>query len=133
LNAAAWWLNQWVVNGSAPPIPPLLQVTTTPGNPVNFVTDANGNVLGGVRSPQVDAPIATLRGVGNSGGLGGFCAIFGRTLPFSPSELASLYKNHGQFVSQWVRATQADVKAGYLLSADAVELKLSAATSQIGK
>jgi hypothetical protein len=133
LNAAAWWLNQWVVNGSAPPIPPLLQVTTTPGNPVNFVTDANGNVLGGVRSPQVDAPIATLRGVGNSGGLAGFCAIFGRTLPFSPSELASLYKNHGQFVSQWVQATQNDVKAGYLLPADAVELKVSAATSQIGK
>ena len=78
-------------------------------------------------------PIATLSGVGNSGGLGGFCAIFGRTIPFSPSQLASLYKNHGQFVSQWVHATQNDVKAGYLLPADAPELKVSAATSQIGK
>lgn len=71
--------------------------------------------------------------MGNSGGLGGFCAIFGRTLPFGPGQLASLYKNHGQFVSQWVQATQKDVKAGYLLRADAVELNASAATSQIGK
>ncbi len=133
LNAAIWWLDQWVVQGSAPPIPPLLRVSTTPGEPVVFVTDANGNVVGGVRSPQVDAPIATLSGVGNSGGLGGFCAIFGRTIPFSPSQLAGLYKNHGQFVSQWVHATQNDVKAGYLLPADAPELKVSAATSQIGK
>jgi hypothetical protein len=93
----------------------------------------NGNVLGGVRSPQVDAPIATLSGVGNSGGLGGFCRVFGRTIPFSQNQLANLYKNHGQFVSQWVQAAQSDVKAGYLLPADAVELKTSAATSQIGK
>jgi hypothetical protein len=133
LNAAVWWLNQWIVNGSAPPIPPLLQVSTTPGEAVVFVTGTNGNVLGGVRSPQVDAPVATLSGVGNSGGLGGFCRIFGRTIPFSSSQLAGLYKNHGQFVSKWVRGTQNDVKAGYLLPADAVELEASASTSQIGK
>jgi hypothetical protein len=133
LNAAVWWLNQWVVNGPPPPIPPRLQVSTTPGEPVVFVTNTNGNVLGGVRSPQVDAPVATLSGVGNSGGLGGFCAIFGRTIPLSSSQLAGLYKNHGQFVSQWVQATQNDVKAGYLLPADAVELKVSASGSQIGK
>jgi hypothetical protein len=133
LNAAVWWLNQWVVNGSAPPIPPLLQVSTTPGEPVVFVTDTNGNVLGGVRSPQINAPVATLSGVGNSGGLGGFCAIFGRTIPFTSSQLAGLYKNHGQFVSKWVQATQNGVKAGYLLPADAVELEASASNSQIGK
>jgi hypothetical protein len=78
-------------------------------------------------------PGGAASGVGNSGGLAGFCAIFGRTIPFSPSQLASLYKNHGQFVSQWVQATHNDVKAGYLLQADAVKLKASAASSQIGK
>src|SRR5580658_9005928 len=69
LDAAVWWLNQWVVNGAAPPIPPLMDVTSLPGQPVVFVTDAYGNVLGGVRTPQVDVPIATLSGVGNTGGL----------------------------------------------------------------
>jgi len=132
LNAAVWWLNQWVVNGLAPPIPPLMQVTTTAGQPVVFALDANGNVLGGVRSPQVDAPIATLSGVGNSGGLAGFCRLFGSTIPFSQGQLASLYPTHAQFVAQWDQATLLDLLAGYLLPADAVELDNSALVSDIG-
>ena len=132
LNTAIWWLNQWVVNGIAPPIPPLLQVTTTPGQPVVFATDPFGNVLGGVRSPQVDAPIATLRGVGNTGGLGGFCGIFGRTLPFSAAQLASLYPTHAQFVLQWDLVTLKDLLSGFLLPADALELDNAALVSNIG-
>jgi hypothetical protein len=132
LDAAVWWLNQWVVNGLAPPIPPLMDVTTTPGEPVVFATDANGNVIGGVRTPQVDAPVATLSGVGNSGGLGGFCSLFGRTIPFSPSQLAALYPTHQQFVLQWDAATLKDLFGGYLLLPDALELENSALVSQIG-
>ncbi|HEY6624214.1 MAG TPA: alpha/beta hydrolase domain-containing protein [Acidimicrobiales bacterium] len=132
LNAAVWWLNRWVVNGLAPPVPPLMQVTTTPGEPVVFATDANGNVLGGVRSPQVDVPIATLSGVGNSGGLGGFCALFGRTIPFSSSQLASLYPTHFQFVLEWDLATLKDWVGGYLLVPDLLELDNSALVSNIG-
>jgi hypothetical protein len=126
LDAAVWWLNQWVVNGAAPPIPPLMDVTSLPGQPVVFVTDAYGNVLGGVRTPQVDVPIATLSGVGNTGGLAGFCALFGRTIPFSAGELASLYPTHAQFVLQWDLATLHDLLDGYLLSPDAFELDNSA-------
>jgi Alpha/beta hydrolase domain len=94
-----------------------------------FKLDANGNVLGGVRSPQVDAPIAALGGVGNSPA---FCALFGTTVPFSSSQLASLYPTHYQFVSAWGLATLKDLRAGYLVPADAVELINSAAVSQIG-
>jgi hypothetical protein len=132
LDAAIWWLNRWVVRGTPPPIPALLDVSTTPGNPVVFVTDANGNVLGGVRSPQLDAPVATLSGVGNSGGLAGFCSLFGSTLPFSASKLADLYPTHSAFVAQWDRATLRDVLGGYLLLPDAIELDNAAAASSIG-
>ncbi len=132
LDAAIWWLNQWVVNGFAPPIPALLQVTTAPGQPVVFATDANGNVLGGVRSPQVDAPVATLSGVGNSGGIDNFCALFGRTIPFSPSQLVARYPTHAAFVAQWDLATIKDVFGGYLLLPDAIELAHAAAISDIG-
>jgi hypothetical protein len=128
LNAAVSSLNQWVVNGTAPPQPPYLQTTQT--SPVVFALDANGNALGGVRSPQVDAPIAALGGIGSGPT---FCFLFGTTVPFSAAHLASLYSNHGQFVSAWNQATQNNVKAGYILPADATELKASAATSQIGK
>ena len=132
LNAAVWWLDQWVIKGFAPPIPPLLQVTTTPGEPVVFATDANGNVLGGVRSPQVDAPVATLSGVGNSGGLDDFCVLFGRTIPFSSSQLTALYPTHAQFVLKWDAATRKDLLGGYLLRPDALELDHSALVSNIG-
>ena len=133
LNAAVFWLNLWVATGIAPPRAPYLQVTST--SPVVFAHDANGNVPGGVRSPQVDAPIATFGGVGNSGtgGVAAFCFLFGTTVPFSPSQLSALYKNHGQYVSQFGRAAEQDVKAGYLLAPDATELKNAAASSHIGK
>jgi hypothetical protein len=132
LDAAIWWLNQWVVNGTAPPTPPLMDVTSTPGEPVTFVTDPFGNVVGGVRSPQVDVPIATLSGVGNSGGLAGFCALFGRTLPFSSRELSFIYPTHAQFVFDWDLSTLKDVLGGYMLVPDAIELDNAALTSNIG-
>ena len=133
LNAAIYWLNQWVTRGTPPPRAPYLQVRST--SPVVFAKDANGNTIGGVRSPQVDAPIAALGGTDNSGAgaLGQFCRLFGSTVPYTQQHLAALYKNHGQFVSRWGRATQDLVKGGFLLKPDASELKQSASRAQIGK
>ena len=64
LNSAIYWLNQWVTNGTPPPIGQPLQIAST--SPFAYAKDANGNTLGGVRTPQVDAPIATLAGIGNT-------------------------------------------------------------------
>ncbi|MDT3446399.1 alpha/beta hydrolase domain-containing protein [Pseudofrankia sp. BMG5.37] len=127
LDAAVYWLNQWVVNRVDPPRGQPLQTTGT--SPVVFAKDANGNALGGVRSPQVDAPVATLGGVGNTPA---FCSLFGTTVPFSAGTLAGLYKNHGQFVVQWSKAVAAGVVRGFLRPADAVELENAAVRSQIG-
>ncbi len=128
LDAAVYWLNQWVVNRVNPPRGQLLQ--TTSASPVVFAKDANGNTLGGVRSPQVDAPIAALGGVGNTPVL---CGLFGTTVPFSADKLAGLYKNHGQFVAQWSRSVADGVIHGFLRPADAAELENAAIRSQIGK
>jgi Alpha/beta hydrolase domain len=128
LNAAVYALNQWVVNGVAPAPAPLLETVSTV--PLVFAKDANGNTQGGVRSPQVDAPVATLGAIGQGPS---FCFLFGTTAPYPPSQLSALYKNHGQFVSQWGQAAQNAVKGGFLLQPDAVELKNSASRSQIGK
>jgi Alpha/beta hydrolase domain len=129
LDAAFFWLNQWVADGALPPIAPRLE--TTGVSPVVFATDANGNVLGGIRTPAVDAPIAKLSGLGPPGQQ--FCASFGTTIPFTPSQLAALYKSHGQFVSAWSQAADAAHAAGFLVGADAEELQSAAAQSDIGK
>jgi hypothetical protein len=137
LNSAMYWLNQWVVKGTPPPSAPPLQIAST--SPFAYAKDANGNALGGVRTPQVDAPIAALAGVGNAAAPGHtdpislFCRLFGSTVPYTPEQLAALYKNHGQFVSAWGGATKNLVQGGFLLKADEKELTQSAVHSQIGK
>jgi hypothetical protein len=135
LNSAIYWLNQWVTNGTSPPIGQPLQIASI--SPFAYAKDANGNTIGGVRSPQVDAPIATLAGIGNTPANGAlislFCGLFGSTVPYTPAHLSALYKNHGQFVSAWSRDIQKLVNGGILLPTDGVELQNAAAMSQIGK
>ena len=118
LDAAFYRLNRWVAKGVAPPVAPRLE--TTGMSPVVFATDANGNVLGGIRTPAVDAPVATLSGARTGGS--SFCFLFGTTVPFTPSQLAALYPNHGTFVAAWTRATKSAREAGFLVDADAKEL-----------
>ena len=127
LDSAIHSLSLWVNFGIAPPQPPYL--ATTQSSPVVFQDDANGNTIGGVRSPQVDAPVATLGAIGNSPA---FCTLFGTTVPFTSSQLTALYPNHAAFVLKWDLSTIKDLFAGYLVPADAVELMHSAASSQIG-
>ena len=128
LDAAMHWLNRWAVDGMPPPRAPLL--ATTHSSPVVYKLDANGNAIGGVRTPQVDAPIAALSSQGNRGG---FCFLFGSTVPYGAAQLSGLYRNHAQFVSAWARAIHGDQTAGFLLPGDAVELLHSAAVSQVAR
>ena len=66
LNAAQYALNRWVTIGVPPATAARLDVTTTDAGP-SFVLDANGDVTGGIRTPSVDVPVATLSGLGQSG------------------------------------------------------------------
>jgi hypothetical protein len=126
LQAAFHHLDTWVRTGTPPPVGPPLQVEST--SPVVLARDADGNALGGVRSPQVDAPIATLLGT-NTGA--GFCLLFGTTTPFTPARLLSLYPTHADFVNQWVGAVYQDVAAGFILPADASELAAAGVSSTV--
>ena len=134
LNSAVYWLNQWVTRGTPPPIGQPLQIAST--SPFAYAMDANGNTLGGVRTPQVDAPIATLGGIGNTAAnaaaISQFCRLFGSTVPFTPTQLAALYKNHIQFTAAWGLDIFKLVVTGYLRPVDGVELLNAAASSHIG-
>jgi hypothetical protein len=129
LDAAFSRLNRWVTKGVAPPIAPRLQ--TTGMSPVVFATDANGNALGGIRTPAVDAPVATMNGAARGGT--SFCFLFGTTVPFTPSQMKALYPDHRAFVAAWTRATKSAQAAGFLVAADAKELVSAAVHSDIGR
>ena len=127
LRAAISHLNRWVARGTPPPEAPRLETVTIA--PVQYVLDANGNVRGGIRTPAVDAPVAKLSGLGQTGTQ--FCALFGTTTPFTQDQLAALYRNHGGFVRSWTRATLVATFAGFLRPEDAVNILVVGAQSDI--
>jgi hypothetical protein len=127
LQAAFFHLERWVRTGTPPPTAPPLEAVST--NPVVLARDAHGNALGGVRTPQVDAPLATLN-ADNTGA--GFCRLFGSTTPFSAAEVAALYPTHADFVNAWAVSIYANLFGGYLLPEDAPELYNAAVMSTIG-
>ncbi len=129
LRAAVVALNHWIATGEAPRQSPRLDVA----NATSFVTNQNGEAEGGIRTPQVAAPIAVVNGTGDhSSAGGGFCGLFGATIPFSAAKIAQLYPTHAVFVKKWDKAVAADVSDGYLLPADAKVLDRVAEQSTIG-
>jgi hypothetical protein len=121
-------LNQWVKRGIEPAIAPRLEVTSFA--PTVYARDANGNVVGGIRTPHVDAPVAVVTNAGQSGP-GLLCRLVGATFPLDASQLGSLYRSHDNFVAKWRKATNQAVGAGFLLGVDARLLNAAAAQSSI--
>lgn len=126
LKAAVHALNRWVRDGELPPSAPRLENAGT-----RLVRDEHGNARGGIRTPFVDVPIATLSGEGQPGEI--FCILFGSTVPFSEEKLAALYPTHEAFVHAFHAATDSAVAAGFLLPADAALAKAWAEGSTIGR
>jgi len=126
LNAALFHLDRWVRDGTLPPRAPRLDLE--PGLPATIRRDEHGNALGGIRTPLVDAPNATLRGDGNAGGP--LCRLFGRTIAFDAATMASLYADHDDYVAKFRAATDRAVKAGFLLAPEAENLTAAAEQSR---
>jgi hypothetical protein len=129
VNAALDALDRWVRDGTLPPIGP--RFAADPGPPATLVRDAHGNVTSGVRTPQMDVPIATLSGEGQGGSI--LCSLFGTTDPFDAATLSSLYPDHDTYVSAFNAATDRAVQAGFILPPDAELMKTAAAESDIGR
>jgi alpha/beta hydrolase family protein len=127
VNAALSALNRWVRRGRPPRSAPRLEVSAGP--PVAIQKDANGNALGGVRTPQVDVPIATFTGE-QEGRI--ICRLFGTTTAFDGAQLGSLYPSHPAFVTAYRRALRRSVHAGWILKPDAKVMREWAAGAAVG-
>lgn len=98
---AAWrGLDAWVRHGVSAPHGERLELkaSATPLAPDQaFEVDAEGNALGGVRTPYVDVPTARWIGARS----GPFVCLFrGYKYDFSPAELKRLYSTHDAYVSK---------------------------------
>ena len=124
-NAAIDWLVKWRSTGAEPPhAPPYVFDEAAPavaaggrgGNappekPVK--RDAHGIIMGGIRLPEVEAPVAV-----ESAEL---CGLGGTHEPFDTATLARLYPTHADYVGKVTAAANAAVTGGFVLPADAAQ------------
>lgn len=126
LMAGATGLERWVRNGTPPPTSTRFEMT--PGTPTTAADGSarptfvlgradDGNVLGGIRTPFVDAPRARIDGEPGQGP--SFCRLFGNTIPFDAATLDSRYGSQEKFLAAFAAATKRAVKAGYVLPEEA--------------
>jgi hypothetical protein len=129
LSTALHDLTRWVADGTPPPQAP--RMVASSGPVVTISRDGHGNAIGGIRTPLVDVPTATLIGDGGNTPAG-FCGLFGVTVPIDNATLSSLYPSHADYVMKFDQATAAALKSGFLLPLDARHLESAAAASNVG-
>ncbi|MEP1471765.1 MAG: alpha/beta hydrolase domain-containing protein [Halieaceae bacterium] len=112
-NNALYALETWVTDGLAPSS---AERTALSDDQTQIMRDDFGNALGGIRSPYVDAPAATLSGDGQEGE--SFCALFGVTELFDAATMAMLYGDQDGYVAAVTEATDAAIDNGFLLEDD---------------
>jgi hypothetical protein len=118
-NAALSHLNAWVADGTPPPSAPRVATSSVNGKTV-IARDAFGNAMGGIRTPYVDAPAATLNGVGFGAG---FCFLNGSTVPFSEATFRMRYETPEDLLAEWTAATDSAVATGFVLEDDKARLQ----------
>ncbi len=125
LRSALHHLNAWVSEGVRPPSTPPIEI----GSDGTIQRDERGIALGGIRTPQVDVPVATLSGLGQTGT--SFCRLFGTTVPFAPDTLQADYGDHDAFVESWTRSLDSAVAGEVILEADRAHIEAAARASGV--
>lgn len=105
-------LDEWVVDGTPPANAQVIEVQNGA-----IVRDQYGNAVGGIRTPAVDAPIASLSGEPDPGE-SVICTLFGSTAPFDAATLAALYPTHDDYVAAVTESADRAVADGFLLAED---------------
>jgi hypothetical protein len=118
-------LDDWVRTGKAPKPQP--RVARNEDGSRQF--DARGNILGGVRLPVIDAPIASYFAGGNPappadpcGVAGGAMALKGSTRIFDAATLKELYPTPQAYLRQFDASLKRNVAAGLVLPEAAADL-----------
>jgi hypothetical protein len=117
-------LDDWVRTGKAPR--PMPRMTRADGE---RVYDEHDNVVGGIRNPQIDVPIAGYFAGGIPTGTTNPCAIAGGDLPLTgttsmldAATLERLYPEPGDYLRAFRTATQDALRRGFILPEGAAEL-----------
>ena len=128
-NAVYDHLTRWIKDGTLPPPAPPIDLVTENGKPA-IDRDSFGNALGGIRL----AEHAAATGINSGENTGtGFCFLTGWHEDFDKSRLLQLYSTHAAYITAVKAATEKNIKAGYIVKADAAKTIADAERSEIGK
>ena len=116
IAASLYALERWLRTGSPPASAPRMDVRMVNGAPV-VQHDTLGLAEGGIQGPWVKVPVSSYSGVAEPGSPG-FCVLFGTAQPFTTAQLANLYKTKADYLRAYTKATEEDIKVGYLLPQD---------------
>ena len=127
-KAALGALTTWIDTGKAPVHAP--RIVVTPGATPQVARDPDGIALGGIRTPPVDVPVATLSGVpGSTSSV--ICLLLGSTKPFTAARLRQLYPSRAVYLEHYASDGDATVRAGFVLPQDRAALSAYADPSAI--
>lgn len=121
LRAALRHLTRWAEGGAPPPSAEPLRLRGIHTPEPEFEVDDLGNVLGGVRTPSVDAPTQVLSGIVPDP-VSRICLLFGTTHPIPEHLLADRYGTREEYEMCYANATDAAIEAGFVLADDREEL-----------
>ena len=123
ISAALHHLDRWARDpayGTHVPQPPLAEFD----GDGNVVRDQYGNVVGGLRLPPIEVPVATYVACG---------VVVSGTYVFDPVTLRGLYPTRADYVAKMRAATDRALAAGYLLPEDATDLMARAERAFLGQ
>ena len=135
VKAALRHLVGWARGGPPPPRGPRLTVVGGDGGVADptlaVVRDGLGNALGGIRTPLVDVPLATLSG--DPPGCGQpMCRLFGSTVALEPARVAARYPSRRAYLDAYERSADDAIAAGFVLAEDRAELLAAGAAAADG-
>jgi hypothetical protein len=120
-------LVSWAAGGLQPPRAPRLELDAEQ----HLVPGEHGIARGGIRTPWVDVPTATLSGIGQEGD--GFAVLAGRTDPFDQALLDKLYPGgRTDYLERFTSSLDAAIAAGFLRQDDRAEILALAQASYPG-
>lgn len=123
LNAALRRLARWVETKEPPASLPRIE---SEGGTIG--RDPLGNALGGIRPPELDAPVASYRGRNDAAptqrsGAAGMGTILGTATPLAADVIAAMYPTREAYLARWDASVDRLLASGVLLPEDAPALR----------
>jgi hypothetical protein len=117
-EAALRQMHRWLIGDG--PAPRQARIDVDPGPPPEIRRDPHGNALGGIRLPEMVAPVAAYRGIAFGTGR---APLYGGCRAFGADELRSLYPSREVFLEKWQGALDQLIRTGALLPEDAAAMR----------